>query len=34
MDMLDTGVLVFLDNVLIYGTTAEEYFELLEKVFA
>ena len=32
-DMLDNGVVVFLDDVLIYSTTAEEYFELLEKVF-
>ena len=33
MDMLDKGVLVFLDDVLIYSTMAEEHFELLEKVF-
>ena len=32
--MLDKGVMVFLDDVLIYSTTAEEHFELLEKVFA
>ena len=34
MDMLDKGVIVFLDNMLIYSTVAEEHFELLEKVFA
>ena len=34
VDMLDKGVVVFLDNVLIYSTMAEEHFELLEKVFA
>ena len=34
MDMLDKGVIVFLDDVLIYSTMAEEHFELLEKVFA
>ena len=33
-DMLDKGVIVFLDEVLIYSTTVEEHFELLEKVFA
>ena len=32
--MLDKGVIVLLDDVLIYNTTAEEHFELLEKVFA
>ena len=34
IDMLDKGVVVFLDDVLIYSTTVEEHFELLEKVFA
>ena len=34
MDMLDKGVIVFLDDVLIYSTTVEEHFKLLEKVFA
>ena len=34
VDMLDKGVIVFLDDVLIYSTTVEEHFELLEKVFA
>ena len=29
-DMLDKGVIVFLDEVLIYSTTVEEHFELLE----
>ena len=33
MDMLDKGVVVFLDDVLIYITIVEEHFELLEKVF-
>ena len=33
VDMLDKGVMVFLDNMLIYNTTVEERFELLEKVF-
>ena len=33
MDMLDKGVIVFLDDVLIYSTMVEEHFELLEKVF-
>ena len=34
MDMLDKGVVVFLDNILIYSIKIEEHFELLEKVFA
>ena len=34
VDMLDKGVEVFLDDVLICSTTVEEHFELLEKVFA
>ena len=33
-DMLDKGVIVFLDDMLIYSTTVEEHFELLEVVFA
>ena len=33
-DMLDKGVIVFLDDVLIYSTTVDKHFELLEKVFA
>ena len=33
-DMLDKGVVVFLDDMLIYSTMAEEHFTLLEKVFA
>ena len=33
-DMLDKGVIVFLDDMLIYSAMVEEYFELLEKVFA
>ena len=32
-DMLDQGVVVFLDDMLIYSTMAEEHFKLLEKVF-
>ena len=32
--MLDKRVVVFLDDILIYSTTVEEHFELLEKVFA
>ena len=31
IDMLDKGVVVFLDDVLIYSTIVEEHFELLEK---
>ena len=34
MDMLDKGVIVLLDDVLIYSTMMEEHFELLKKVFA
>ena len=33
MDMLDNGVVVFLDNAVIYSTIVEKYFELLEKIF-
>ena len=33
-DMLDKGVIVFLDDVVIYSTMVEEHFELLEKMFA
>ena len=33
LDFLDKGVVVFLDDVLIYSMTMEEEFELLEKVF-
>ena len=33
-DMLDQGVVVFLDDVLIYSTILEGHFKLLEKVFA
>ena len=32
--MLDKGVIVFLDDMLIYSTTVEEHFKLLEKAFA
>ena len=31
--MLDKGVIVFLDDMLIYSTMAEKHFKLLEKVF-
>ena len=31
-DMLDQGVVVFLDDMLIYSTTVEGHFKLLEKV--
>ena len=34
MDMLDIGVVVFLDGKLIYSTIVEKHFELLAKVFA
>ena len=33
-DMLDKKVVVFLDDMVIYSTMAEEHFTLLEKVFA
>ena len=33
MDILNKGVVVFLDDILIYSTTMEEHFKLLEKVF-
>ena len=33
MDMLDKRVVVYLDDILIYSTMVEDYFELLEKVF-
>ena len=32
--MLEKGVVVFLDDMLIYSTTVEEHFEVLEEVFA
>ena len=32
--MLDQGVVVFLNDMLIYSTTSEGHFKLLEKVFA
>ena len=32
-DMLDQGVVIFLDDMLIYSITADKHFELLEKVF-
>ena len=34
MDLLDNGVLVFLDDMLLYSIIVEEHFKLLEKVFA
>lgn len=33
-DLLDHGVLVYLDDVLIYSKTVEEHIILLDKVFA
>ena len=33
IDMLEKRVIVFLDDMLIYSTTVEEHFELLENVF-
>ena len=33
-DMLDQGVVVFLDDVLIYSTTLQGHFKFLEKKFA
>ena len=32
INMLDKGVVVFLDNIRIYSTTVEEHFKILEKV--
>ena len=34
MNILDKVVIVFLDDLLIHSTMAEEHFELLERVFA
>ena len=33
MDLLDKGVVVFLDDILIYSTNMEENFEYLAKLF-
>ena len=32
VDLLDKGVVIFLDNILIYSMTAEQHCKLLEKV--
>ena len=32
IDLLDKGVVVFLDGIVTYSKTIEEYFEILEKV--
>ena len=34
IDILYKGIVVFLDDVLVYSTMAKEHFQLLEKVFA
>ena len=34
IDMLEKGVVIFLDDMLIYSIMAEEHFILLENVFA
>ena len=33
MDMLDKGVVVLLDNIVIYSIMEEEHFKLMDKVF-
>ena len=33
-EMLDNGVLIYLDDILIYSKTVEEHIVLLHKVFA
>ena len=34
MDLLDNGVVVFLDDMLIYSTMVGKHYKFLEKVFA
>ena len=34
VDLLDNGVLIFLDDMLIHSIMEEQNFKLLEKVFA
>ena len=33
-DLLDKGVLVYLDNILVYSKTVEEHVALLDHVFS
>ena len=32
LDILDSGIVLFLDNILVYSCTIDEHFMLLEKV--
>ena len=33
-DLLDNGVLCYLDDLLVYSRTIEEHYDLLDKVFS